>query len=48
MKKRNVEEDVIKEILKNCTLYERIVVKVFNKQFIKIYKMGISFGFNNK
>lgn len=48
MKKRNVEEDVLKEILNDCSFYERIIIKIFNKEFVKVFKLGITFGFNNK
>ncbi len=48
MKKRNVEENVLREILNDCSVYERIVFKIFNKEFVKVFKLGITFGFNNK
>ena len=28
--------------------WERILFRVFRKTFMKIYKTGITFGFNNK
>ncbi len=37
-------EDVIKEL----NWKEKIIIKIFSKTFIKIYKLGITFGFNNK
>lgn len=37
-----------KEMLQNFNLYERIVIRVHKKLFIKVYKQGITFGFNNK
>lgn len=37
MKKKDVEEYVLKEILKDCSLYERLVMKVHCKTFIKFY-----------
>ena len=40
MKKREVEKDVIKEILKNCSLHERIVVRIFDKEFVKVYNIA--------
>ncbi len=39
MKKKDVEEYVLKEILKDCNLYERIVMKVHCKTFIKLYNI---------
>lgn len=39
MKKRNVEEDALIEIIKSFSLYERIVIKIFHKEFIKIYNI---------
>lgn len=41
--------DVVEnEIIKELNWRERIIVKVFAKTFVKIYKIGITFGFNNK
>lgn len=37
MKKRDVEKEVIREILKNCSLSERIVVRIFYREFEKMY-----------
>lgn len=39
-----MEKDVVKEL----NFVERIVVKMFKKTFIKVYKIGITYGFNNK
>lgn len=39
-----VKDDVVKEL----NLPEKIIVKIFRKTFIKIYKLGITFGYNNK
>lgn len=39
-----VENKIIKEL----NWKERIVVKLFAKTFEKVYKLGITFGFNNK
>lgn len=46
MKKENVL--LIKEIMQNLNWKERIIVKIFRNIFIKIYKIGITYGFNNK
>lgn len=35
-------------IKKELNFWERILFKVFKKTFVKIYKIGITFGFNNK
>ena len=41
--------DVVKdEIMKELNWKERIIVKLFAKTFEKVYKLGITFGFNNK
>ena len=41
--------DVVKdEIMKELNWKERIFVKLFAKTFEKVYKLGITFGFNNK
>ena len=42
--KNVVKDDVVKEL----NFLERIVVKMFKKTFIKVYKIGITYGFNNK
>ncbi len=39
---------LIKEIMQNLNWKERIVAKIFKDIFIKIYKVGIAYGFNNK
>ena len=39
-----MEKDVVKEL----NFVERIVVKMFKKTFIKVYKIGITYGFKNK
>ena len=36
------------EIINELNWRERIVVKLFAKTFEKVYKLGITFGFNNK
>ncbi len=42
------EDIVLKEITKELNFVERIIVKIFSSTFIKVYKIGINFGFNNK
>lgn len=37
-----------KEIGKKLNFKEKIIIHIFRKTFIKIYKLGITFGFNNK
>lgn len=44
MKKNVVKEEVLKEL----NFVEKIIVKLFTKTFIKVYKIGITYGFNNK
>jgi len=41
-------EEIIEEILGKCNWWERMIVKGNKKLIIKAYKIGISFGFNNK
>ena len=36
------------EIMEGLNWKERIVVKLFAKTFEKVYKLGITYGFNNK
>lgn len=43
-----MEKLVVEEICKNLKWYERIIVKILKKTFIKTYKLGITYGFNNK
>ena len=42
------EENVINEISKDLKFWEKIIVRMNKRLFIKIYKIGITFGFNNK
>lgn len=42
---KNVVED---EMVEELNFVERIIVKIFRKTFIKVYKIGITYGFNNK
>lgn len=44
-----MKKDVVKdEVLKELNFVEKIIVKLFTKTFIKVYKIGITYGFNNK
>ena len=43
-----VSFDVAMEIQQDMNRQERIVVRMFKKSFIKVYKLGITYGFNNK
>ena len=38
----------MKNVVKELNFVEKIIVKIFRKTFIKIYKLGITFGYNNK
>lgn len=46
VKKSNKEKIEVDKRVFN--IKERILIKIFKKTFIKIYKLGITFGFNNK
>lgn len=41
-----MKEEIIREIMKECNWWEKIVVKVLGKMFVKVYKTGIKAGFN--
>lgn len=44
-----MEKDVVvEEVKKGLNWKERIIVFVFKKFCVKLYKNGITFGFNNK
>ena len=44
-----MNKDVVKnEIMENLNIKERILFVLHKKTFIKVYKIGITFGFNNK
>lgn len=43
-----MKDVVLDEVKKELNWRERIVVKLFKRTIIKIYKMGITYGFNNK
>ena len=44
-----MKKDVVKDVvLKELNFVEKIIVKLFTKTFIKVYKIGITYGFNNK
>lgn len=45
----NVPYNVVLDEVKNeLNWKEKIIIKIFSKTFIKVYKKGITFGFNNK
>lgn len=44
----NMKNVVSEEIRKELDLKGRIILYMFPKTCIKIYKLGITFGFNNK
>lgn len=48
MKKISAEEDVVREIIRNCNWIERIGIRLNLKTYVKIFKIGISFGYNSK
>ncbi len=43
-----MEKEIIKSICSNCNWHERIIVKLFNKVFIKSYHMGRINCWNSK
>lgn len=43
-----MKDVVLNEILKKLNWKERIVIKLFTNTFYKIYKIGITYGFNSK
>lgn len=43
-----MKDVVLEEIEKELNLREKIIVKILAKTFYKVYKIGITFGFNNK
>ena len=45
---KKVEAIYLKEITEKLDLKQKIIVKLFKKIFIKIYKIGIEKGFNSK
>ena len=48
MEKDIVEKSIIKEINKNLKIYERIFIRLHKNIAIKVYKLGITYGFNSK
>ena len=48
MKKISAEEDVVREIIRNCNWIERIWVRLNLKLCIKIYRKGLQDKFNCK
>lgn len=43
-----MEKLIVEMLCKNLRWYEKVVVRLCNKTFVKVYKSGITFGFNNK
>lgn len=43
-----MKDVVLDEVKKELNWKERIIIKIFTKTIIKIYKIGITYGFNNK
>ena len=50
MMKKDVTKKIAKEIEKDMKggICNKIFFKLFKKKIIKIYKLGITYGFNNK
>jgi len=45
---KGIKEVELEEVRKRLDWKGKIIVKVFPKTFVKIYKIGITFGYNNK
>lgn len=43
---RETEELVLDEVMEGANFIRRIILKVFKKDFIKVYKKGVKEGFN--
>ncbi len=42
-----MEEDIVKEIEKECNFKERILLKIFTKTFMKVYNIARIKTFNS-
>ncbi len=41
-----MEKEILNEILKNCKDWrERVLIRMFTRMFVKVYKLGIKEGF---
>lgn len=45
---KNMEKLVIENLCKNLKWYERVIVKLFSKTFVKVYHIGRITIFNKK
>lgn len=43
-----MKDVVLDELMRELNWRERIIVKLFKKTFYKMYKIGVTFGFNSK
>ena len=44
-----VMKDVVQnQVMKGLNWREKLITKLFDKTFIKVYKVGVTYGFNNK
>lgn len=39
---------VLDEVKNELNWKEKIIMRIFSKTFLKVFKIGITFGFNNK
>lgn len=46
MRKYNKKQIVLDKIAKNLNFYDRIIMKVFKRYTLKIYKLGLNDAFN--
>lgn len=40
-----MEKEILKEVMEECKWFERIIIRLFNKTFTSIYKLGVKKGF---
>lgn len=45
----NVPDNIVLDEVKNeLNWKEKIIIRIFSRTFLKVFKIGITFGFNNK
>ena len=44
----DMKDVVLNEVKKELSCWERITIKLLAKTFYKVYKIGVTFGFNSK
>lgn len=43
-----MKNEILKEVKEELSWWERITIRLFAKTFYKVYKIGVTFGFNSK